>query len=129
MNAFLAYSWPGNVRALEKVVERALIMTTGTPLAAEPLLVATLSGAPAANSSARVRDSASTPPESLADVERAHIRGVLDQCGRKITGKGNAADRLGLPRSTLLYRMKKLSIEPPAARHRPGNPRRSSSSL
>ncbi len=104
MRAFTAYSWPGNVRELENVVERALIMTSGDTLAADPAFL----------------DAAPVVPEvgpraSLAEAERAHIRAVLDDCGWKISGKGNAADRLGLNRSTLQFRMKKLGIE------RPGN--------
>jgi formate hydrogenlyase transcriptional activator len=46
-------------------------------------------------------------------MERAHIRAVLAECGWKVGGKGNAADRLGLKRSTLQYRMKKLGIGRP----------------
>jgi formate hydrogenlyase transcriptional activator len=46
-------------------------------------------------------------------VERAHIRAVLEECAWKVMGKGNAADRLGLKRSTLQYRMKKLGITRP----------------
>jgi transcriptional regulator with GAF, ATPase, and Fis domain len=47
-------------------------------------------------------------------MQRAHIRSVLDECGWRISGKGNAADRLGLKRSTLQSRMKKLGLEKPA---------------
>ncbi len=59
-------------------------------------------------------------PELLADVERAHIRAVLEACGWKIKGKGNAAERLGLKWSTLRDRMKKLGIvRPRVAGRRP----------
>ena len=51
---------------------------------------------------------------SLAEAERAHIRAVLDACGGRISGRGNAADRLGLKRSTLQFRMKKLGITRPS---------------
>jgi len=102
MRAFLAYSWPGNVRELENVVERALIMTNGTTLAADPVF---LQAAPV--------PSAAGTEASLAAVERAHILAVLEGCGWKVSGKGNAADRLGLRRSTLQDRMQKLGIERP----------------
>ena len=102
MRAFTAHAWPGNVRELENVVERALIMTSGATLAADP---AFLEAAPLA--------AAVGPEASLAEAERAHIRTVLDACGWKISGKGNAADRLGLNRSTLQFRMKKLGIVRP----------------
>jgi DNA-binding NtrC family response regulator len=101
MRAFTEYPWPGNVRELQNVVERALIMSSGSTLAADPgFLKATPARAPA-------RPNAAT----LADAEREHIRSILDQCGWRISGRGNAADRLGLKRSTLQSRMKKLGLE------------------
>ena len=102
MRAFVAYTWPGNVRELENVVERALIMTSGTKLAADP---AFLQVAPV--------NSSVGPRASLAEAERAHILAVLEDCDWKVSGKGNAADRLGLRRSTLQYRMRKLGIARP----------------
>jgi transcriptional regulator with GAF, ATPase, and Fis domain len=102
MSAFAAYSWPGNVRELENVVERSLIMTNGGTLATDPLF---LQGAP---------EKPASSGTTLAEMERAHIRSVLEECGWKLSGKGNAAERLGLKRSTLQYRMSKLGIHRPA---------------
>jgi transcriptional regulator with GAF, ATPase, and Fis domain len=100
MKAFETYAWPGNVRELENVVERALIVTTGSTLAIDaPFLEA-------------AREE--TAGTSLDDVQRAHIQDVLRQCGWKVAGRGNAAERLGLKRGTLQFRMKKLGIERPA---------------
>jgi len=104
MRAFTAYSWPGNVRELENVIERALIMTSGATLATDPAFLETAPVVPAVG-----------PKASLAEAECAHIRAVLDECGWKISGKGNAADRLGLKRSTLQFRMKKLGIARPGS--------------
>jgi formate hydrogenlyase transcriptional activator len=104
MRAFRAYAWPGNIRELENVVERALILSTGTTLAVDERFLG-----------AR-REVARPASGLLADVERRHILDVLDACGWKIAGKGNAAERLGLNRSTLLFRMKKLGISRPAVR-------------
>jgi transcriptional regulator with GAF, ATPase, and Fis domain len=102
MRAFVGYAWPGNVRELQNVVERALIMSNGATLAADAVFLDAAPVPPAIG-----------PKASLADMERAHIRVALDECGWKVGGKGNAADRLGLRRSTLQYRMKKLGIARP----------------
>jgi transcriptional regulator with GAF, ATPase, and Fis domain len=104
MRAFVAYDWPGNVRELQNVVERALIMTTGATLAADPAFLEAAPVVPAVG-----------PKASLAEAERAHIEAVLGECGWKISGPGNAADQLGLKRSTLQFRMKKLGIVRPGA--------------
>ena len=101
MKAFRAYSWPGNIRELENVVERALILSNGTALAIDPMF-----------RGAR-RDVAPPAGGLLSDVERRHILEVFEQCGWKVAGKGNAAERLGLKRGTLMFRMKKLGITRP----------------
>ncbi|HQZ15867.1 MAG TPA: sigma 54-interacting transcriptional regulator, partial [Vicinamibacteria bacterium] len=98
MRAFTAYSWPGNIRELENVIERALILSDGPTLATEPMFLGE-----------RLNGDASASG-SLAEVERQYIVDVLQQCEWRVAGKGNAADRLGLNRSTLLSRMKKLGI-------------------
>ncbi len=100
MKALQSYAWPGNVRELENVVERALIMTQGQVLASDWLGLGGAIPTPSAD-------------WTLEQVERQHIRSVLTACGWKVAGKGNAAERLGLSRSTLQFRMKKLGIERP----------------
>ena len=114
----MAYPWPGNVRELENVLERALIMTTGATLAADPSFLSAVPDVPASDAAAVVRERASRGSRSLADAQRAHILAVLDECGWRIAGPGNAADRLGLPRSTLTYRLRKLGIRRPDASSR-----------
>jgi transcriptional regulator with GAF, ATPase, and Fis domain len=100
LRAFEAYSWPGNVRELEHVVERAMILSEGTTLRLDEF---------GSRASEPRRDAG-----SLEEVERAHVQRVLEACGWRINGEGNAADRLGLHPSTLRFRMKKLGIERPA---------------
>jgi formate hydrogenlyase transcriptional activator len=78
-------------------------MTSGSTLAADPAFLAATPAPAAAGSKA-----------TLAEMQRAHIRSVLDECGWRISGNGNAADRLGLKRSTLQSRMKKLGLQRPA---------------
>jgi formate hydrogenlyase transcriptional activator len=88
--------WPGNIRQLENVVERSLIHSTGDTLVLVP------------------GEFDDLPPEhdtiSLASIERAHIERILRECGGRINGPGNTAERLGLHPNTLRFRMKKLGI-------------------
>jgi transcriptional regulator with GAF, ATPase, and Fis domain len=92
------YSWPGNIRELRNVVERAMIVATGNQLTID---LPTASGS-AKKSSAR-----------LQDVEKDHIRGVLESTMWRIRGQGGAAERLGLRPTTLESRMAKLGLSRP----------------
>ncbi|HZC80743.1 MAG TPA: sigma 54-interacting transcriptional regulator, partial [Nitrospiraceae bacterium] len=92
------YSWPGNVRELENVIERAAILSQGPQLELGEWL-------PKSNISS---SGASTP--TLEEHERAHILSVLERTGWKVSGKGGAAELLGLKPTTLEARMKKLGI-------------------
>ena len=107
MQRLIRYSWPGNARELENVVERAVILTQGQSLQLEESFGLADVG--------KAGRSGSTATESarLQDVERAHIIRVLEECGWRIKGKSNAAEQLGLHPSTLLHRLKKLGIERP----------------
>jgi transcriptional regulator with GAF, ATPase, and Fis domain len=100
MEAMKLYSWPGNVRELRNVIERAMITTRGE------ILNVTLS---------LVDTQETFVGQDLQDVERRHILSVLEKTHWRVTGKGSAAEVLGLKRSTLQSKMKKLGIR------RPGN--------
>lgn len=103
------YDWPGNIRELEGVVQRAIISSSG------PILEL-------AGSLSRRRDEAATDlPQVLSasisglrHIEREHIVATLDGANWKISGSHGAAARLGVPASTLRSKMKKLGIERPA---------------
>jgi formate hydrogenlyase transcriptional activator len=101
LDALQKYSWPGNIRELRNVVERAMIVATS------PRLTVTL---PAPTASAAKRS------ERLEDVEKDHIRSVLEATGWRIRGAGGAADRLGLPPTTLETRLAKLGLTRPKQR-------------
>jgi formate hydrogenlyase transcriptional activator len=98
MTELQRYSWPGNIRELRNVVERAMIVAAG------PQLVITLP--PRTTAAVKVSD-------RLADVEREHIRAVLETSGWRIRGAGGAADRLGLKPTTLETRIGKLGLKRP----------------
>jgi chemotaxis protein methyltransferase CheR len=100
MNALQDYQWPGNVRELENVLERGVIVSSGPKL--------------------RLADELKKPftelgarRKTLDAVERAHIVSVLEQTHWKVGGKGSAAEVLGMDRSTLRARMRKLDIRKP----------------
>lgn len=93
------YQWPGNIRELQNVIERSVILSPGPVLQiALPEFARSLSAAPR---SARLQESA----------ERERILRALEESGGKISGPDGAAARLGLRRTTLQSRMKKLGIE------------------
>ena len=108
MKALAAYAWPGNVRELEHVIERAVILAAGPVLKVEGLTAAG-AGAPERSEDARI--------ETLADAERQHILQVLTRTNWIVAGARGAAAQLGMKRSTLQHRMRKLGISRP--RHAP----------
>ena len=121
MQALRNHDWPGNIRELENIIERALIRTAGSTLQLDhPLRIG-----PRRAGAARLANCSDT----LDDVQRCHIERVLRECGGRINGAGNAAVRLGIHPNTLRYRIKKLGLvvalrqsgEPPApSAARPG---------
>jgi transcriptional regulator with GAF, ATPase, and Fis domain len=101
MNAFISYPWPGNVRELQNLVERAVICSDDGVLA-NPL------AAP------RQRPAALVPADgSLRDSERALILKTLRAANGMIGGPSGAAARLGLKRTSLISKMKRLGIYHP----------------
>jgi transcriptional regulator with GAF, ATPase, and Fis domain len=98
MDALLQYHWPGNIRELENVLERAVINSSGPKLR----LVDELE--------TRHKNSRRSE-QTLENFEREYIKRVLEQVNWKVSGKNSAAEILGLDRSTLRARMRKLGID------------------
>ena len=111
MNALQRQAWPGNVRELENVVERAMIASTGDTLQLDEPIASGKRTSPQADAS-----------DNLDSVQRAHIETVLERCAWRISGIGNAAERLGIHPNTLRFRMKKLGVGCPDARGRLQHP-------
>ena len=98
INILQDYQWPGNVRELENVLERAVINSSGPKLR----LVDELK---------KPHKDLTTTQKTLEEVERYNIVRVLEQTNWKVSGKNGAAEILGLNRSTLRARMRKLNIK------------------
>jgi transcriptional regulator with GAF, ATPase, and Fis domain len=106
MEAFKSYSWPGNIRELQNILERAVILANDgvlpNPLPPVPL-----------RSIAKIAGSM-----TLRDYERALILQTLEGCRGVVGGPNGAAVRLGLKRTTLYQRIKRLGIKPPLRNRR-----------
>ena len=102
MQRIQAYRWPGNIRELENVIERSIILADGETLEIEPDL---LPGRAESDSKNKTDNDA-----SFAAVSKQHILSVLEQTKWVIEGENGAAKILNLQPSTLRYRMKKLDI-------------------
>ncbi len=121
MKALTAWEWPGNIRELENFIERAVILTRGKALEA-PLTelrkpeTATAADAGADKKNRTARRAPSSRPNVNAGAEeyerkqREEILEALTACKGRVGGADGAATRLGINRTTLLYRMRKLGI-------------------
>jgi formate hydrogenlyase transcriptional activator len=106
--ALKAYSWPGNIRELEHLIERTVLLTQ------EPFIqhVDVPAAEPAENSATRMV----VLPEddrikTIAEIEREHIVLVLKKCHGKVSGSGGAAELLQIPSTTLNSKMKRFNIQ------------------
>ncbi len=93
------YQWPGNIRELQHIIERAVILTKDKQLAAVDCMNVSASGNPVA-----------APILTLDEAERAHILKALEATAWRIAGEQGAAKILGVPSTTLRSRMEKLGI-------------------
>jgi formate hydrogenlyase transcriptional activator len=100
MQSLKTHDWPGNIRELQNFIERALVFSAESVLCLPPGDLKRMTKQPSTGAS-----------RTLADAEREFILGVLKETEGKIGGQSGAAMRLGLPRTTLVYRMRKLGIE------------------
>ncbi len=99
---FATYNWPGNIRELEHLIERGVLLCKGT-IIEDVSLPEFIKGADSFTSETRTK--------TMEENERDHILSVLKKCNGKIWGPGAAAEMLNLPPSTLKSRMNKLGIK------------------
>jgi formate hydrogenlyase transcriptional activator len=103
MDALVRYVWPGNVRELQNFIERAVILSSDSVLRApiselEPV---------------RAQHKFEPPVSSLVEVQRNHILRALEACNWVVGGRNGAAERLGMKRTSLVYKMCRLHIRRP----------------
>ena len=104
MAAVACHSWPGNVRELQNFIERSVILSTGGVLNGSLPEVA-------CTTQESLKSVELSAPVTLKEVERSHILQTLQQTEGVVGGQNGAAVRLGLPRTTLLAKMKRLGID------------------
>lgn len=102
LEKLMQYHFPGNIRELENIIERALVLTRGKTLQLEPVLQ---TGMQMQISSPKRRF------KTLDEIQKEHILKALEQCRWKVSGKGGAAELLQINPKTLWSRMKKLNIQ------------------
>jgi formate hydrogenlyase transcriptional activator len=124
MDALVNYSWPGNIRELENLIERAVLLSPGKELRVPTGELKAASAAFSAAAGASDQSSSSlastagsdafgTPIATLEDADRQHILRALRQTKWRIAGPGGAATILGMKRTTLQARIRKLGIKRP----------------
>jgi transcriptional regulator with GAF, ATPase, and Fis domain len=99
MTVLQSRDWPGNIRELQNFIERAVLFSPGSVLRLPLDLKQT------------AKQNTECVSRTLADADREHILETLEQTGWLIGGQDGAANRLGLPRTTLVYKMQKLGIK------------------
>ena len=113
MDALVRYCWPGNVRELQNFIERAVILSPHTVLRA-PISELEPFSAP---------EGSNVPITALKELQRDHILHVLEASNWVVGGRNGAAERLGMKRTSLVYKMQKFRISRPAPSHKIGQGR------
>jgi formate hydrogenlyase transcriptional activator len=104
LSAFTSYPWPGNIRELQNVIERAVVLSTG------PVLTADMSEFNVDNGANRIQHEAGSLDDTVHEAERTHILNALKLTNGVVSGPNGAAARLRIKRTTLMSRMQRLGI-------------------
>jgi formate hydrogenlyase transcriptional activator len=105
MDALVRYRWPGNVRELQNFIERAVILSPRAVLRAPTSELEPFS----------VHKGSNLPITGLEEVERDHIVRALEASNWVVGGRNGAAERLGMKRTSLVYKIRKLRISRPVS--------------
>lgn len=98
-----SYDWPGNIRELEHLVERSMLLSAGSEITAIDL--------PVANQTSHMESGDNSRVKTMEEMERDHIMSILKICKGKVYGPGGAAEILNIPSTTLNSKIKKLGIK------------------
>src|ERR1700732_1874969 len=113
MNALCQYRWPGNIRELQNVIERSVILSSGPSLHVPVAELHSRTTPALTSAAARSKPPRRIPVRSiLAEVDRNQIIRALKESNGRVGGSDGAAARLGLKRTTFITRMKKVGIFP-----------------
>ena len=115
MEAMIHYPWPGNIRELQNVIERAVILSPGSALQIDPAEFKAGNQplkvqVPKSEAKVPVAEARASTSTTLAEAEREHILGILHETRWVVGGPRGAAVRLGMKRTTLQWKMKQLGI-------------------
>jgi len=102
MQTLLQYNWPGNIRELENIIERNLVLNKGNVIHHIELPENRQSGEPEVPQDRKIK--------TIKELEKEHIIATLEYCKGKVSGSGGAAELLDIPPNTLFARLKKLGI-------------------
>jgi len=106
LNQLKQYNWPGNIRELEHLIERSVLLSKGNEIQAFDI-----TAIPEIAATATTNETVSGEIKSMEEMEREHIMNALKICAGKVFGAGGAAELLKLPAQTLYSKMKKLGIK------------------
>jgi transcriptional regulator with GAF, ATPase, and Fis domain len=106
LDVLLSYEWPGNIRELQNVIERSVILSSGEVLSIDELWLSKETSAP----TSRVESAAALKPEGGSRSEREIIEAALAETRGRVSGPSGAAAKLRIPASTLATRIKALKI-------------------
>lgn len=113
LDLLCAHRWPGNIRELRNVIERAVISSPGAKLRLDLELTGPPANAPVRVDRQQMSESGFLTEKEFRELEKANLIAALEEANWKVWGEGGASELLGIKPSTLTYRMKNFGIDKP----------------